>query len=394
MFAALGRGDGLNRERVFAYTAILLVLEWVAFLFLVAGTHGWVVPLEKPSTTDFASFYAAGIQADSGAPAAIYDPPTHFIVEQNVTEPGIEYVHFFYPPIFVLLCALVARLPYLPAFLAFEGVTLAGGLIVAKTILREKSWRILIPVLAYPAILINIGVGQNGLLTAALFGGATLLIDARPALAGVLFGAICYKPQFGVLIPFALIAGGRWRAVAAAAATVAGLVLASIALFGWNTWAAFLDALAGSHTAYESGTVDVAAMANIFGALRLIGAGPAAAYAVQAIVTVSMAGLVAFVWRRDTSLPARAATLAAATVAAAPLALFYDLTVVGIAMCWLVRDARKSGFLAWEKTLLLLIFLAPMFTRSFGTAWNLPVAACATLVLIGLCVRRALYKSV
>ena len=35
---------------------------------------------------------------------------------------------------------------------------------------------------------------------------------ARPILAGVLFGLMAYKPQFGVMIPLVLVATGRWRA--------------------------------------------------------------------------------------------------------------------------------------------------------------------------------------
>ena len=62
--------------------------------------------------------------------------------------------------------------------------------------------------LAYPAVLINIGHGQNGFLTAALLGGALVILDRRPIVAGILFGLLVYKPQFGLMIPLALIAGG------------------------------------------------------------------------------------------------------------------------------------------------------------------------------------------
>ena len=52
-------------------------------------------------------------------------------------------------------------------------------------------------------------------------GGGLLLLDRRPVLAGILFGALCYKPHFGMLIPVALAASGRWRAFGAAAASAA-----------------------------------------------------------------------------------------------------------------------------------------------------------------------------
>jgi alpha-1,2-mannosyltransferase len=172
----LESGDWLNRRRVGAYAAILLAFEVLAFLFVLAGTHGWVVKLDKPNTTDFVSFYAAGDLANSAAPQAAYDQPLHLAAEEKATEHGIGYVLFVYPPVFMLLCAGLARLPYLAAFTLFEGGTLIPCLYVFKSILKEKGWGVLVPLLAFPAILINIGMGQNALLTAALFGGATLLI--------------------------------------------------------------------------------------------------------------------------------------------------------------------------------------------------------------------------
>ena len=60
--------------------------------------------------------------------------------------------------------------------------------------------------LAFPAVLINIGHGQNGFLTAALLGGALVVLDRRPLVAGILIGLLVYKPQFGLMIPLALLA--------------------------------------------------------------------------------------------------------------------------------------------------------------------------------------------
>jgi alpha-1,2-mannosyltransferase len=85
---------------------------------------------------------------------------------------------------------------------------------------------------AFPAVFVNIGHGQNGFLTAALLGGALQLLDRRPWLAGMLIGLLTYKPQFGVLIPIALLAGGRWRSIGAAVATVAALLALSFATLG------------------------------------------------------------------------------------------------------------------------------------------------------------------
>jgi hypothetical protein len=386
---ALETGDWLNRRRVTAYSAILLAFEVFAFLFCVAGTHGWIIPLNKPNTTDFVSFYAAGSLADQGNAQAAYDPVPHLAAEEAATERGIQHIIFVYPPVFTLLCALFAYLPYLLAFTLFEVLTLLPCLWVLWRIAGERDWRAFIPLLAFPAVAINIGIGQNALLTAALFGAATLLVDRRPFVAGLLFGALCYKPHFGLVIPIALVAAGRWRSVAGAAVSGLGLVALSAAALGWESWQAFLVAIIGSHTTYESGQVDFAAFVSSFGAVRLMGGSPGFAYAVQGAASLGAAALVAIVWRRNLSLPVRAATLASATLVALPLILFYDFITAGVAMAWLVRAAKRTGFLPWEKLLLVGVFLSPMLVRGIGNSLHLPIGAAAGYALLGLSVVRA-----
>src|SRR5882672_3742252 len=107
--AQLRSGDWLNSDRTQAYAIILLVIEIAVFSFLVAGTHGWIVPLDKPNTTDFISFYAAGSLADAGAPALAYDHAAHLGAEEAVVGQGIQYQFFNYPPVYQVLFAPLSR---------------------------------------------------------------------------------------------------------------------------------------------------------------------------------------------------------------------------------------------------------------------------------------------
>ncbi len=115
----------------------------------------------------------------------------------------------------------LALLPYLPALIVWQAATLALYL-EDRCVAIAGDRRAWLPALAFPAVFINIGHGHNGFLTAALFGGGLLLLDRRPMVSGILLGLLCYKPQFGILIPLALAAGGYWRAFIAAGATVVG----------------------------------------------------------------------------------------------------------------------------------------------------------------------------
>ena len=381
-------GDALDRERILAYSTILLALELGAFGFLVAGTHGLVVPLAEPTTTDFASFYAAGSLANAGTPQFAYDHARHLAAEEQATAAGIEYQFFYYPPTFLLLCALLARLPYLAAFVVFEVTSLVLYLVVACSILDRRGWASLVPLAAFPAVWWTLGLGQNAFLTAALFGAATLCVDRRPAVAGMLFGALCYKPHFALLVPVALAAGGHWRVFAAAFASAVGLSLLSLALFGWQTWQDFLSAAAASHATYESGRITFGGFASPFGAVLLLGGPTLAAYAVQAAATLAAGLLVATVWRRKLRLSIRAAVLAAATLVAVPVVLVYDLMLATVAAAWLVRAGGKSGLSAPEKAVLAILCILSVDPRSIAETWHIPIAPLIALALLALVVRR------
>src|SRR5205085_10866924 len=113
------------------------------------------------------------------------------------------------PPIFFLPAAVVARLPYAWAFLAWQAATLAGCVAVGYRILRDGLMPLAI--LAAPLSLLNAYVGQNGFLTAALMGAGLSFLERWPVIAGVCFGCLFYKSQFLLLFPLLFAIAGHWR---------------------------------------------------------------------------------------------------------------------------------------------------------------------------------------
>lgn len=379
----------LDRRRVRAAAIVLLAMQLALFLFFVAGTHGWIVPVSGPTPSDFVGFYAAGSLANAGTPALAYNTAAHAAAEAAAVGPGLGLLPFNYPPTSLLLFAPIAHLPYLASFLLFEAVTLALYLFVARRILDDRSGTALLALLAYPIVFWVLGFGQNSFLTAAVFGAATLLVDRRPIVAGLLFGAMCYKPQFGLLVPFALAAAGRWSAFAAAALSAVALVIASVALFGLDTWQAFLRTPAEWQVFNAAGLVPYFTSMTAFGAVRLWGGGMSLAYAVQTLVTVALVALVVVVWYRSRSLPTRAAMLAAAAPIAVPMALHHDLMMSAIAGLWLVRD-RSSAFGAqWEMAALGGLYLLLLYGRQLEEQWHVPVFLFAAIAVLAIAGARA-----
>ncbi|HLZ66971.1 MAG TPA: glycosyltransferase family 87 protein [Aliidongia sp.] len=380
--AQLRSGAWLNRERVIAYGRLLFGLETVALIVIALGTYGVFVPLDAPTSTDFLSFFSAGYLADQGHAALIYDQHSHQLAEQAVFgDPKIPYSYwFFYPPTFVTYCALAALLPYLPSFYAWVGLTAAAYVLVLRKLLQD--WPLVLAFCSFPAVFITAGIGQNAFLTTAIFGAATLLIDRRPLTAGAILGALCYKPHFLLIAPIALIAGRRWRALGGFAAAVAGCSGLSVLLFGWETWAAFLHLATTVTATFETGKVGFAGLISLFGAVRMLGGDISLAYGVQALAATAAGLLTAFAWWHDLSLPVRAMTLIAATLFSVPVILFYDLLPMTIALGWLVRDARKTGFLPWEKAALGVAWLIPMVSRGAGISAEIPLGPVATMTLL------------
>jgi alpha-1,2-mannosyltransferase len=369
----------LPRARVLRLCRALLVLEIALFAFFVAGTHGLIVPLKTPTSTDFVSFYAAGSLADAGTPFLAYDQSAHRAAEERASQPGVPYNLFFYPPTFLLVCAALARLPYIPAFVVFETVSLAFYALVVMRILGERDWRVLVPIAAFPPVLWTLGFGQNGLLIAGLFGAATLNVDRRPVVAGMLFGALSLKPHYAILVPAALAGGGRWRALIATACSAAGVSVVSLVVFGWRTWHDFVVAAAAGGGVYGSGRIPFAGFVTPFGAARLLAATPSAAVVVQAVATALAAIFVIAIWRRNLPLSLRAASLAAATLVAVPLGLFYDLVLAGVAGAWVLRGEYQAG--ARDRLVVTVLYVLCLNPRAIAASWHLPLGLLAVLTL-------------
>jgi hypothetical protein len=283
----------------------------------------------------------------------------------------------------LFVCAAVAKLPYFWSFIIFEAASFFLYLIVIRAILAERSWGVLIPFLACPAIYWTFGLGQNALMTAALFGGATLLVERRPIVAGVLFGALCYKPHLALLVPVALAAGRHYRVFFSALATVVLLCAGSLAVFGWATWSAFLQQAATSPATYESGRIMLNAFTSPFGGLLLLRSPLIVNYATQAFVTLAAAAAVWLVWRRRDALPVRAAVLLAATLVAVPVIFLYDLLLATVAVAWLLRADRGVALSRVEKSVLALLFGALLVSRT-SFCWDWPIIPAIALAFSGL----------
>lgn len=377
--------DWFGGERARAYGRILAVVSALIATIYLGLSSGLLDPMGKALGTDFASFWTASQLALAGPASAPWDVAAHRAAQAVMFGEGAGYAAYFYPPPYLLICLPLALAPYLVSLALWLAATGAAWVAVVRRWLgAEAGW---LPILAFPAVLVNAGHGQNGFLTAALFGAAALTSRRRPWLSGALFGALIFKPHLALLVPLFLIVSGNWRGFIAAGLTAAGLCLVSLIAFGPEAWRGFLDTTALARAALEQDLVGYARMQSAYAGARLLGADGGLAWAVQA---VAMAAAVAAVWiTRGASELARGATLAGATLIATPFLLDYDLTLLAVPLAWLFREALRDGFRPWEKLALVAAFILPLAARPLALGAGLPVAPLVILALLVLVVRRA-----
>ncbi|MEW5729124.1 MAG: glycosyltransferase family 87 protein [Pseudomonadota bacterium] len=387
---ALASGDWLTPARARAYPAIFLVLWLVLGVAWITTGDGVFDRTGKVIGTDFLNVWAAADMALEGRAAEAYDWAAHARAEQRVVGADHpDYYGWHYPPLFLLAVLPLGLLPYLWALAVYLAATAPAYATVLRAILPGRA--ALLAAAAFPGVWVNIGHGQNGFLTTGLLGGGLLLLDRRPLLAGTLLGLLAYKPQFGLLIPIALAAGGHWRAFSAATAAVIAASGLSAAVFGLDTWSAFFASLELTRThVIEQGATGWAKIQTAFSTVRLLGGGIGAAYAAQAIATVAAAAAVVAVWRSRAPARLRAAALVAAIPLTSPYLMDYDLVILALPIALLAAEGRETGFLAWEKTVLAAAWLLPLLSRPLATMVPLQLAPMVVAMLLAVIVRRAL----
>jgi hypothetical protein len=382
-------GDWLTPNRVRAYSLILLVMTVAAMIGWVALSDGLIDRNGKPLGTDFSDPYAAGTLVLAGHAADAYVPALQHHAEMMVF--GGREVPFFgwhYPPFFFAVAVMVAALPYAWGLLLWLSTSLAAYVIVLRAILPRRET--LLIALAFPAVFVNIGHGQNGFLTAALLGGALAIMDRRPLLSGVLIGLLAYKPQFGVMIPLALVAGQRWPVIAAAIATVIALLALTTAALGIGIWDAFFDSMTFTrNVVLEQGATGWEKIQSIFSAASAWGASAHTAYACQIALAAALAVSLVWLWRNAASFDLKASALATASLLATPYVLDYDLVVLAISIAFLARHCIARGFRDYEITVMGAAWLVPLFSRSIAYATGVPLGLIAMLALYIVTIRRA-----
>jgi hypothetical protein len=374
----------MTPERVRLYGAAGAFLSLALGFGLLRAVAGWGGAL--PGDVDFIAFYTGARLALDGAGAGVWNTDLQIAMREAVLGAPTRIYTFLHPPTFLLLVLPFGLLPY---FAAMAGWVAATGL---AFLMALRAWGVgrvaLVAALLSPASVINAAHGQTGFLTAALVALAGLGIGVRPWLAGLAFALLATKPQLGVLVLPALLAARRWREIGWGAAFLALHVLVSVAAFGPRAWHDFITLALAYQEVVQTGALDPWKLQSVAAFATTAGFGGTAAAAVQAVAAVvAVVAVVATLRRRPGGL-AEAAAIAAGLPLVTPYILMYDLVILLVPMAWVLTQARRTGFLPWEKTVLLLALLVPGLALFAGLGAGVSITAPVAAALLAVVLRR------
>jgi alpha-1,2-mannosyltransferase len=275
---------------------------------------------------------------------------------------------FPYPPPALLVFAPLSALPFGVAFVVW---VVGTGAFYLRSVRRIAS----LPYsLALPSNIPNALIGQNGFLFTGLFVSGTGMLYARPVVAGLILGCFAVKPQLGFLLPVALVAGGEWRALVAAAFSAVALFIAGLIAFGLASYEAFLQILPHYAEFMSKSGWQWNELASVFAFCRYFGFAQPMALACQAFSAGAAAILTWRAWSSESN--TRVPVLATATMLVSPYLFTYDTLFLAVPFAWFLRRGERyiSAFI-W-----LCCFLPVLaYSQYYKGPNTAPIAALVTL---------------
>ncbi len=359
----------------------LVAIVWIGGLLGVLVHSvllgGYIVDNQgRPMPGEFLALWSAGQMATAGHAVDAYD--ARLLHQLQIADTQTVFGGYFmwlFPPPFLLAAALLSELPFVVAYVGWALVTLVGYAICTLKLFRNRTAAITYG--ASPAAFVTFIVAQNGLLTAALFGGVLLTLQRRPVLSGLLLAALIVKPQFGLLFPVALLAAGEWRTVATAMiATSVWLIICLVmepSLIG-----AFLHALSFARSELlTQGHQGWYKLQSLYGLLRIAGLNDDWSSAVTVMLALTLAVAVIVAWHGRLSFPLKAAILVICSLGISPYSYVFDFPLLTIALGFLWRD---STFDAFEVRVIIIAYM--LVAAAIVTALPLGFFALCAIALI------------
>jgi hypothetical protein len=222
----------LTPLRVRAYPALTFVVLLGLAIYDRAAGHGLVNAIDGTLGGDFLSFYTGGTFVLRGRAVDLGNEAAQLAFQHAVLGADVQGTSLWVsPPFFAWFFAPLSLLPYAVAYVCFVGVSVGAVTLSFRALGRglgdglpagTKWW---IALQYYPTLQWLVNGQMTGLWLSALIFVFLLLRERRDGAAGAVLGLFACKPTLALGLSVALLVARRFRALAFASLTAAGLVL-------------------------------------------------------------------------------------------------------------------------------------------------------------------------
>lgn len=369
-----------NPRRLCEGAAISIAIVMLAFMFdQLAKAHGLLMASGQPMFGDYIAFWSAGHLALEGKAALVHDRHALTAVQQGLVVGMHVMAPWNSPPTFLLICAVLALLPYGVSAMTFFVISAALYFTAAYKILADK--RALLFAVTLPAFLYHPGTVQVGVFIAGVSGLAIYWLDKRPRLAGALVALLAIKPHMALLWPLFLLISRRWNAFFAAAIATTAFVLLGALVFGIESYPRFFENLRASADLVTHRQVAAQTFASLYGDLIGLHVSIRTAAIAQAMSAGSAILMACWIfWRGDRV--TQGIAICAATLLISPYLFFYDFTLLAVSAALLSPPRNRLEFVA-----IIAAWLSALSVAA-GFYMTLPYCAAAAWLMMIVALRR------
>lgn len=339
----MSRGPRIVRKRSFwhfsaaevrAHAAIVAVVSCVVAITVLALGTAYRDPFGQLKWNDFVHFYTLGDIARRGPISDLYDAQAqHQHQVALVPDSAPELYLPVYPPQIALVFAPLSNLPYHIAAVIWalvSTVVYAASVRIAWRPVRSALTNASLVALcaaAFPPFWSLILNGQTTAVPIVAFtGGAIALSSDRRFLAGVAFGLLLVKPQFGLVLAVVVVTCREWAILAGLAVSACIQLALVLAVLGNGALLAYLQVVSRLESLQGALEPSVTEMHSLAVVTRLLPGGLSIVAWLFATVVVSW--MTVRVWRSAAPMYVRTATLVMGSVLVNPHLNLYDAAVL------------------------------------------------------------------
>ncbi|WP_394659512.1 glycosyltransferase family 87 protein [uncultured Novosphingobium sp.] len=305
---------------------------------------------------DYEDFYIVGRLYREGEILRAYDNAYLTAAQRRFTG-TTTFMPWAYPPQLTALTPLLPMVGLGWSYFAFMTATLMLFLWVLTRFGIRLTGAALLAI--FPALLLVVRLGQNGMLTGALIGLFLLEFLRGRKSAGIPLGLMCIKPHLAFALGLMTLLHRRWSTIAIGMVIVVMTSVLATLVLGVAAWPAFFNGAKAAGGFLREGLFPLYRMSSIYAAARSFGTGPDTAMLIHIIGALLGLGTLVLAWQRRLKRNRLLALTAFMTLFVSPYNYDYDLVCLAFAVALILPEmlARATslqiiGFyaLAWVGT--------------------------------------------